>query len=93
MAKQETLTSEHRGKTILTIVLAIICVIWVLPVVSVAINSFKLNTFVKTETFALPNAESFAGWSNFVTGVTFGNYNFWMAAGYSVMITDRKSVV
>ncbi len=87
MAKQETLTSEHRGKTILSIVFAIICVIWVLPVVAVAINSFKLNTYVKTETFALPNAESFAGWSNFITGVTFGNYNFWMAAGYSVMIT------
>lgn len=86
-AAQQSLASERRNKTIASVVLAIVCIIWVLPVVAVAVNSFKLNTYVKTETFALPTAESFAGWSNFVTGVTFGNYNFWMAAGYSVMIT------
>ncbi len=84
---QQTLTSEKHGKTALTAIFAIICFIWVLPVVAVVINSFKLNTFVKTETFALPTAESFAGWQNFITGVTFGNYNFWMAAGYSALIT------
>ena len=84
---QQTLTSEKHGKTALTVIFAIICFIWVLPVVAVVINSFKLNTYVKTETFALPTAESFAGWQNFITGVTFGNYNFWMAAGYSALIT------
>ena len=84
---QQTLTSEKHGKTTLAVIFAIICFIWVLPVVAVVINSFKLNTFVKTETFALPTAESFAGWQNFITGVTFGNYNFWMAAGYSALIT------
>lgn len=84
---QQTLTSEKHGKTALAVIFAIICFIWVLPVVAVVINSFKLNTFVKTETFALPTAESFAGWQNFTTGVTFGNYNFWMAAGYSALIT------
>ena len=84
---QQTLTSEKHGKTALAVIFAIICFIWVLPVVAVVINSFKLNTYVKTETFALPAAESFAGWQNFITGVTFGNYNFWMAAGYSALIT------
>ncbi|MCI2050980.1 MAG: carbohydrate ABC transporter permease [Atopobiaceae bacterium] len=84
---QQTLTSEKHGKTALAVIFAIICFIWVLPVVAVVINSFKLNTYVKTETFALPMAESFAGWQNFITGVTFGNYNFWMAAGYSALIT------
>ena len=89
MANQQpqTLASEARHKKILTIVFTIICVIWVLPVVCVAINSFKLNTFVKTETFALPTEESFAGWSNFITGMTFGNYPFWSAFGYSALIT------
>ena len=84
---QQTLTSEKHGKTALAVIFAIICFIWVLPVGAVVINSFKLNTYVKTETFALPTAESFAGWQNFITGVTFGNYNFWMAAGYSALIT------
>ena len=87
------LASEHRGLVILSIVLAIICIIWVLPVVAVVVNSFKLNTFVKTDTFALPNAESFAGWQNFITGVTFGNYNFWLAAWYSTFITVVSSAL
>ena len=89
MANQQpqTLASEARHKKILTIVFTIICVIWVLPVVCVAINSFKLHTFVKPETFALPTEESFAGWSNFITGMTFGNYPFWSAFGYSALIT------
>ena len=83
----ETLQSEQRHMNILTVVFTIICIIWVLPIVCVTINSFKLNTYVKTETFALPTAESFAGWSNFVTGMTFGNYPFWAAFGYSALIT------
>ncbi len=90
---QQTLTSEKHGKTALAVILAIICFIWVLPVVAVVINSFKLNTYVKTETFALPTAETFAGWQNFITGVTFGNYNFWMAAGYSALITVLSTLL
>ena len=88
MANQpQALASEARHKKILTIVFTIICIVWVLPVVCVAVNSFKLNPFVKTETFALPTEESFAGWSNFITGMTFGNYPFWSAFGYSALIT------
>lgn len=90
---QQTLTSEKHGKTALAVIFAIICFIWVLPVVAVVINSFKINTYVKTETFALPTAETFAGWQNFITGVTFGNYNFWMAAGYSALITVLSTLL
>ena len=82
-----SLSAERRRKTILSVVLAFICVLYVLPVLSVAVNSFKLNTYVKTETFALPTAESFAGWANYVKGVTFGNYSFWKSAFYSFFIT------
>ena len=87
MNKQQTLTSERRRKTVLSVVLAVICVIYVLPVLTVLVNSFKLNTYVKTETFALPTAESSAGFANFVKGMTFGNYPFWKSAVYSVVIT------
>ena len=90
---QKTLTAERRNKTILSIVLAVICVIYVLPVLSVVINSFKQNTYVKTETFALPNAESSAGFSNFVKGMTFGNYPFWKSVAYSVVITVTSTVL
>ena len=85
--KGKTLSAERRRKLILSIVLAVICVIYVLPMVTVVLNSFKLNTFVKTDTFALPTGESFAGWSNFIKGMTFGNYPFWKSVFYSFFIT------
>ena len=82
-----TLHKKKYGKTLLSIFFAIVCVLYVLPVVMVAINSFKLNTFVKTETFALPNEDSYAGWSNFIKGMTFGNYPFFKSVLYRLVIT------
>ena len=90
---KNTITAERRRKTILSVVLAVICIIYVLPVVAVVINSFKLNTYVKTDTFSLPNEESFAGWSNYIKGMTFGNYPFWKSAFYSVFITVVSSAL
>ena len=87
MNKQESLAAERRRKTVLSIVLAVICIIYVLPVLSVVINSFKVNTFVKTDTFAIPTGEMWAGFSNFIKGMTFGNYPFWSSVKYSVLIT------
>lgn len=83
----KSLSRQKLGKAILSIVMTIISIVYVLPVVSVLINSFKLNTFVKTETFALPNAESFAGFANFIKGMTFGNYPFYKSVLFSVVIT------
>ena len=82
-----TLHKKKYGKTLLSIFFAIVCILYVLPVVMVAINSFKLNTFVKTDTFALPNEDSYAGWSNFIKGMTFGNYPFFKSVLYSLVIT------
>ena len=82
-----SLSAERRRKTILSVVLAFICILYILPVLAVVVNSFNLNTYVKTETFALPTAESFAGWANYIKGVTFGNYPFWKSAFYSLFIT------
>ena len=86
-SKEETLASEKRSKNILTATFAIICLVWVLPVVAVIINSFKKNANVKTETFALPTSESFNGWNNFIKGMTFGNYPFSASVVNSVIIT------
>ena len=54
---------------------------------TVLVNSFKVNTYVKTATFALPTAESFAGWANYIKGLTFGSYPFLKSASYSLFIT------
>ena len=87
MNTKKTLSAEARRKTTLSVVLAVICVIYVLPVLAVVINSFKLNTFVKTDTFALPTGEMYAGFENFIKGMTFGNYPFAKSVIYSVVIT------
>ena len=87
MTKQESLSAERRRKMTMSIVLAAICIIYVLPVLAVVINSFKVNTYVKTDTFALPTGEMWAGFNNFIKGMTFGNYPFWSSVKYSVMIT------
>ncbi len=71
----------------LTILFSAVSLFYVMPIVMVVINSFKKNTFVKTDTFALPNAESFVGFDNFTKGMTFGGYPFWKSVLYSLLIT------
>ena len=84
---KKSLSSEQRRKNTLSIILGVICVIYVIPVLMVVINSFKLNTYVKTDTFALPTGEMYAGFDNFIKGMTFGNYPFIKSVCYSVVIT------
>ena len=81
------LKGEKRFNTFLTILFTVICIFWVIPVVVVVFNAFKLNSFVKTNTFALPTGEMWAGFMNFVTGMTMGNYNFLKSVFYSFYIT------
>ena len=85
--KQKSLSNERTLKAVLSIILAVICVIYILPICAVIVNSFKENTYVKSETFALPNENSYVGFDNYVKGMTFGNYDFWKTVVYSFMIT------
>ena len=78
---------EKLGKMLTTVFFAIISVAYIFPVAMVVINSFKKNTFVKTDTFSMPGGESFAEFENFVTGMTFGGYPFWKSVVFSVIIT------
>ena len=84
---KNSLSRERNSKKALTIIFAVICIVYVLPVFFVFLNSFKLNTFVKTDTFSWPNAETGAGWANYIKGVTFGDYPFIKSALYSLFIT------
>ena len=86
-----SLSAERRRKTILSVVLAFICILYILPVLAVVVNSFKLNTYVKTETFALPTAESFAGWANYIKGVTNKLTNFLGNEESVVIIGNKKT--
>ena len=77
---------KHLGKTLVTVVLSVISLVYVFPVFMVLINSFKNNTAVKTETFALPTSETFVGFQNFLTGINLGG-SFWESALNSLIIT------
>ena len=91
--KPATIQGEKRCKTVLTIVFAVVAIVYLLPIFLVLVNSFKANAYVNTETFAMPNEESFVGFDNYVKGMTFGNYPFAKSVGYSLFITIVSSAL
>jgi len=91
--KDNAFKMAEYGKKALTAFLTLISIAYVFPVFMVIVNSFKENTFVKTETFAMPNGESFVGWANFVKGMTFGGYPFVNSVLYSVVITVLSTIL
>ncbi|MGN1081965.1 MAG: carbohydrate ABC transporter permease [Candidatus Avispirillum sp.] len=87
MAKASTIRGEKVSKAILTVFFSLFSLVWVAPIFVVLMNSFKLNSFVSLETFKLPTAESFAGFANFIKGMTYGNYPFVKSILFSLLIT------
>ena len=75
------------GSILLTVFFVALCLVWLLPIIAVAVNSFKTNAAINLDAFALPTAETFAGLANYIKGFTFGNYPFIMSIAYSVLIT------
>lgn len=87
MKEKTTLKSK-----ILLVVLLILSLAWIYPVFMILINSFKTDRNITTRTvFQLPNADSFAGLSNFVDALT--SKGFAKAFGYSLMITITSVVL
>lgn len=88
MNKQRKIREKYAtGSKVLTAFFILICLVWVMPVIEVLINSFKSNNYVNLEPFALPTEESFVGLANYIKGVNFGNYPFIKALGFSLFIT------
>lgn len=75
------------GSKLLTVFFTLFSIVYLIPIFEVLINSFKANAYVNTDTFALPNAESFVGWANYIKGMTFGNYPFLKSVFFSLFIT------
>ena len=71
--------------TLLVIFLAVLSVLFFLPLFIVLMNSFKGQFYITDAPFALPNAETFAGLSNYVGGIA--KTDFFRALGYSLIIT------
>lgn len=94
MAKKGRSNEKYtRGSKVLSIVFVVICLIWMMPVVEVAYNSFKENGSINTDLFALPNSETFVGLKNYIKGLTFGDYPFMKSFGYSLTISVISTVL
>ena len=87
MKTKNDLRTQKWGRTLVTVLFTLVSIFYVFPVFMVVLNSFKANTFVKTDTFAWFTEESFVGFDNFIKGMTFGGYAFWKSALYSTVIT------
>lgn len=68
-----------------TVFFAILSLAYLYPIALVAINSFKDKVYISSEPFALPTAETFVGWDNYVRGVELSG--FFPALGWSLVIT------
>ena len=72
---------------ITTAIFSLISAVWVSPVVIVFYNSFKSNQAIKTDLFSFPNGNSFIGIENYIKGIFHGNYPFYFAILFSIIIT------
>ena len=71
---------------ILTVIMALLCLLWIYPIVLILLNSLKKEgTFTTSTVFQLPTRETFAGLSNYVYGVI--KMGFLSSLGYSLVIT------
>ena len=81
---------EH-SKAALTVAFAVICIIYMLPILIVLMNSFKSNAAVNTETFAFPNEESFVGLQNYIN--VFSDETFLHAFSFTAAFTVVSTVL
>ena len=71
---------------VLTVIMSLLCLLWIYPIVLILLNSLKIEgTFTTSTVFKLPTAETFAGLSNYIYGVT--KMGFLSSLGYSLVIT------
>ena len=83
---------NQTARTILSIFLGILALLWVYPVVMILINSLKSEKYITTgSAFVLPNAESFAGIANYIEAL--GAQGFATAFGYSLVITVSSVIL
>lgn len=81
-----------KGNTLLTVLFSVLAVLYVYPLVMIFFNSLKKDTAITTRTaFALPNADTFAGLSNYVNALS--AKGFLQSFGYSAFISISSVVL
>ena len=62
-----------------------LCIVYVLPIVVVLMNSFKKKSYISLEPFQLPNETTLTGLDNYTAAID--QYGFLKAVGWTVFIT------
>ena len=76
----------------LTVIMTLLCLLWVYPIALIFINSLKKEgTFTTSTVFALPTKETFVGLENYTYGIF--KMNFLSSLGYSLLITLTSVVL
>lgn len=77
--------STLRHGRLWTIFFSLVSLLWIYPLILVIINSFKKKAYISTETFSLPNAESYAGLENYRRGID--RTNLLVSFGWTIILT------
>ena len=85
--KAATIRGEKITKTIMTVFFSLFSFVYIMPILIVLMNSFKVNSAVSLETFKFPTVQTFAGFANYINGMTYGNYPFVKSIFFSLFIT------
>lgn len=93
-ATRGTTAPEARGtagRAVLTALLTLLCLVWIVPLLFILVNSFKGKFFISDSPFSLPAGETFAGLANYETGLALSG--FARAIGWSLFITVGSVIV
>ena len=83
----------NKKKSIIpTIILTVICILWLYPILLILLNSLKVESEITTSgVFSCPTAETWNGISNFIASVT--QLDFLKAFWYSLVISVMSVVL
>lgn len=76
---------KKTGRFLSFLLLCVLAVLFLTPVFLVLINSFKSRLYISGEPLKLPNAETFVGFENYISGLS--SSGFFAAFGRSLFIT------
>ena len=78
--------AKRGSNRFISIIMTIVCVLWMYPIFMVLMNSLKVETAISTSTaFELPTADTFAGLTNYENAI--GTQGFLSSLFYTAFIT------
>lgn len=78
-------TRKSVVNSIIFVVLCFLVVLFLTPIGFIILNSFKGKLYISSNPFSLPDAETFSGLTNYISGIK--KTNFFSAFGWSLFIT------